>query len=457
MKRVAGFGTIAVIASMLTVHARVARRADSAYPTVNQNQEQSQNQDQNPNQNQNQNPPTTPPSTPTVPAPPVGTQAPAPVPVPPQQSGPVLIGGEAPIVLTRPRSLDANQPQFLQVVMLPGAGMNLFELKAYIPGRGDIELISTADLATAAPLLNPTGAGGQPANSALAMGAPFFAPYAGLIRGKLSPDGTTIDAVVDGHHVWLPANWQSAGAPSAAASINGLILASKFQVVNQHDGPKQSIAFTKFRAGNFNGQWLSDTDFNIGATLKDTSLDLYVMAKNVGDQEDPIGIGFLPHFVIPSGNRKQARLTIPADMRALVNNHEDDFPTGRIVSVNGTAYDFTAAGGTALGNFSIDDWFTDLQHGDSDDKIGGSNNMNEIVQLIDPAAKYGLRMRILSQHIKAIQVYAPADKDFVAIGPQFNLPDPYARVWRGQDTGMVALRSGKSVVWYVRLELFTPR
>ncbi|MGH9735555.1 MAG: aldose 1-epimerase [Candidatus Acidiferrales bacterium] len=371
-----------------------------------------------------------------------------------QQSGaPGLIGGESPVTLTRPRSLDARKPQFLQAVVLPGAGMNLFQLKAYLPGKGDVDLISTTDLATAATLL---GASDQPenaGNAALALGGPFLVPFAGVIRGTPSADGKTISTIIDTHRLSLPVNWHGA----QPASANGLILASKFRVVNQRDAPTQSTIFATLHAGSFNGQWPSETDITVGATLKDTSLDLYVIAKNVGGQEDPLGIGMLPYFTIPSGDRKQVRLTIPADMRTVVNSREDDFPTGRIVSVNGTAYDFTAPAGTSLGNFSIDDYFTDLQHGDDQNKVGGSNNMNEIVQLIDPAAKYGLRMRILSQHIKAIQVYAPADKDFIAIGPQFNLPDPYGRIWRGQDTGMVALQPGKSVVWYVRLELFAPR
>ncbi|HTU36115.1 MAG TPA: aldose 1-epimerase [Candidatus Acidoferrum sp.] len=384
---------------------------------------------------------TTPPST-TTPAAAAAIQ---------QPGAPVLIGGEPAVALTRPRSLDARRPQFLQAVVLPGAGMNSFQLKAYIPGKGDVDLISTADLATAAPLLENDN---QSGNAAVAMGAPFLIPFAGAIRGTPSADGKTISTIIDTHRLSLAVNWHG----SEAAAVNGLILASKFQVLSERNGADQSTIFARIHAGNFDGQWPSETDVTVGATLKDASLDLYVIAKNVGAQEDPLGIGWLPYFVIPSGDRKQARLTIPADMRTVVNSHEDDFPTGRIVSVNGTAYDFESDAGTALGNFSIDDCFTDLQHGDTDNNnYGASNSSNEIVQLIDPAAKYGLRMRILSQHIKAIQVYAPADKDFVAIGPQFNLPDPYARIWRGQDTGMVALQPGKSVVWYVRLELFTPR
>jgi aldose 1-epimerase len=435
MKRAVAFGIIGLVASLLTLRASVAARPDAT------GQSQATQQ---PQQQTNTPPPASTTTPPQAVAP--ATSAPA------QYNG--TIGGEAPVILTRPRSLNANQPQFLQATFLPGAGMNLFALKAYIPGRGDVDLIATTDLATAAPLLEGIS---QPGNGTLAMGASFFAPFAGVLRGTLSPDGKTIGAVIDGRRVWLQANWHGPESGAEAGAANGLILGSKFQVVSQHNGPDESTVFTTLHAGNFGGQWLSNTDLTIGATLHDASLGLYVMAKNAGDQEDPIGVGFLPYFVIPSGDRKQVRLTIPGDMRALVNNHQDDFPTGRIVSVDGTAYDFTSPNGTALGNFSLDDCFTDIQQAENDDNQGSSVNNNQIIQLIDPAAKYGLRIRILSQHIKAIQVYAPADKNFVAIGPQFNLPDPYARIWRGQDTGMVPLEEGKSAVWYIRLELFTPR
>ncbi|HEX5426114.1 MAG TPA: aldose 1-epimerase [Candidatus Acidoferrales bacterium] len=427
-RRLIVFGAVLIVTAFVGSHSLPAQQSSSG--------SQSQTTTQ---------PPSPPSQTTTAPAAATGTFQ--------QSEGPVSIGGEPAVTLTRPRSLDAKKPQFLQAVVLPGAGMNLFQLKAYIPGKGDVDLISTADLATAATLLQTGDQPGNAGNAALAMGAPFLVPFAGVIRGRPSPDGKTISTIIDTHRLSLPANWHGA----EPAAVNGLILASKFQVVSQRNDANQSTIFAKLHAGSFNGQWPSETDVTVGLTLKDASLDLYVIAKNVGGQEDPLGIGLLPYFAIPSGDRKQARLTIPADMRTVVNSHLDDFPTGRIVSVNGTAYDFTSSAGTALGNFSIDDYFTDLQHGDDQDKIGGSNNMNEIVQLIDPAAKYGLRMRILSQHIKTIQVYAPADKDFIAIGPQFNLPDPYSRIWRGQDTGMVALQPGKSVVWYVRLELFTPR
>jgi aldose 1-epimerase len=80
-----------------------------------------------------------------------------------------------------------------------------------------------------------------------------------------------------------------------------------------------------------------------------------------------------------------------------------------------------------------------------------------VSEIIDPAANYGLRLVTMSPHITSIQVYAPLGKNFVAIEPQFNLPDPYNKNWGNVDTGMVLLQPGQSVTWRVRLELFTPK
>jgi hypothetical protein len=79
-----------------------------------------------------------------------------------------------------------------------------------------------------------------------------------------------------------------------------------------------------------------------------------------------------------------------------------------------------------------------------------------VAELIDPANDYGLRMTALSPAIQAIRVDAPADADYVSIGPQFNLDDPFGREWgKDSDTGMVVLQPGQTTQWKVRLELFS--
>jgi aldose 1-epimerase len=363
-----------------------------------------------------------------------------------QDAEPISIGGEPVVTLTRPSPTDQSKPQFLEAVVLPGIGMNLLQLKAYIPGKGEFQVLATMELPDAKKFLETDN--DEFGNNAFKIGGAILLPYPNRIRGKLSPDGKTIVTTIAGHKVMLPANWHGKNPGAEVHAMHGLILTSKFQDVKTHNGPAESAVSATLHAGNFGGHWLSETDVNIGVTLKNNALDVYVMAKNVGKEQDPMAIGFHPYFEFPSGDRKQARLHLPADMRALANNYDDVFPTGKVVPVNRTPQDFTAPEGAPLKDLFLDDSFTDLTR----DPDGSAT-----IEVTDPAAKYGLRIRALSPHIKAVQVYAPPDKNFVAVEPQFNLADPYNRkIWGDRDTGMVLLEPGKSTSWHVRIELFTP-
>jgi len=72
------------------------------------------------------------------------------------------------------------------------------------------------------------------------------------------------------------------------------------------------------------------------------------------------------------------------------------------------------------------------------------------------AAHYGVSIEGLSPEIKAIQVYAPPTRNFVAIEHQYNFGDPFGKEWGATDTGMVTLKPGQRTKWHVRLGLFVP-
>ncbi len=167
----------------------------------------------------------------------------------------------------------------------------------------------------------------------------------------------------------------------------------------------------------------------------------------MGDEPEPVGSAWHPYFNLPSGDRKQARLYVSGDQRAQVNNYDDVFPTGKLLPVQGTPYDFTRTGGAPLNELFLDDNWTDLK------KASDGSSYSEI---IDPAAKYGLRIVALSRHVNTVQVYAPVDQKFIALEPQFNYNDPFGKEWGNRDTGMVTLLPGQSVTWKVKLELFIP-
>ncbi len=355
------------------------------------------------------------------------------------------IGGEAVVILKTPPLTDKSKPQFLAATILPGRGMAVLQIQAYIPGKGDIGLLNSPPLDQAAQLLNEGD--DEFGNQVFKIGGAILLPFANRIRGKVSPDGKTITATVAGRTVTLPANWSGSKPGAEKHSIHGLMRRSQFDDIDVHNGAKDATASATLHAGDFDGHWLSDTDVMVDVILNADAFELTVKARNVGDYPLPMGIGWHPYFVLPSGERQQVRLHLPSDTRAVMNNYDDSFTTGQRVPVKGTAYDFSVPGGSALGNQYLDDNFSNLSC---------SKNGSTVSEIIDPAAKYGLRLITLSSEIKSIQVYAPPPKDFIAIEPQFNLPDPYNRNWGSTDTGMVLLKPGQSVSWRVRLELFTP-
>jgi len=359
---------------------------------------------------------------------------------------PPRIGDEPVVILKRPQVADKSRPQFLSATLVPGRGMAVLQIEAYLPGKGEFDVLNSPPLPEAAQLLNRGD--DEFGNEIFKIGGAILLPFANRIRGKAAPDGKTITAVVAGKNVVLPANWSGSEPGAEKHSIHGLLRRAQFQNVIARNGVSDSAVDATFNAGNFDGHWLSDTNVEVQATISHESFELMVTATNVGQSILPMGIGWHPYFVLPSGDRGQVRLHLPSGTRALVNNYDDSFPTGQRVPVKGTDYDFSQPDGRALGNLYLDDNYSALDY----------NSQGQTVsEIIDPAAKYGLRLITLSPQITSIQVYAPPKKNFVAIEPQFNLPDPYGKQWGSVDTGMVLLKPGQSVSWRVRLELFTPR
>jgi galactose mutarotase-like enzyme len=359
----------------------------------------------------------------------------------------IAIGGLRVVSLSQPQTADKAQPQFLNAEILPGRGMNIYQLRAYLPDRGVVDLISAPPLEKAKEQMNG-GPDDFQGNMSFKIGGAILVPFANRIRGKLLPDGKTLETIMLGKPVTLPANWKGKNPNAEPHAMHGLILASAMNSVETHAGAKQAATVIgTLQAGDFQGHWLSKTDLTISAALKSDLFIFIVTATNLGSEDLPMGIGWHPYFVFPSGQREQVKLHIPARERALVNNYDDVFPTGQLVPMAGTAYDFSVAGGAPLQRLFLDDCFVNLQK----DRSGYA-----VAEVIDPAARYGLRVKALSPEISAFQVYAPVAKAFVALEPQFNWADPFSALWQGKNTGMVILKPGQSVSYAVQLELFVP-
>jgi aldose 1-epimerase len=350
-------------------------------------------------------------------------------------------GGKAPIVLQRSQLPGENGPEFLSATLLPGRGMNVLQITAFVPQRGEIPLLASPSMEQATQLLNGIGADDMGGKS-LAMGGAIELPWAGGIAGAVSADRKNLSTMWHGHHLNLPI--REAGEMATGGLMLKLASDSDTNNVMPDGGEAQST----FKPGNFEGRWPSQTEVTTTFELNSRNIEITVVARNSGDEPEPMGIGWQPRFVIPGGDRSRVSLRLPATEREEILDRHSGIPTGRLLPVQKTAYDFTAQSGALLGSLSLNDTFVHLRQKFMDN--------GPIVELRDPGSNYGLRMTMLSPGIRTVHVVSPAGANYVQINPQFNYDDPFGHEWDKEgDTGIVTLQPGQSVQWRIRLEIFS--
>jgi galactose mutarotase-like enzyme len=355
----------------------------------------------------------------------------------------IEIGGQKVVTLTR-AAKSATSPEFTSVTLAPGRGMELIQITANFPGKGNVDVLASPDLAGAKKMLDVD----DTANGDLGyrLGSAFLVPYPNRIRGKLSADGKTLTTEWNGHSITLPANNIGTLPTAERHAMHGLILKAKTDDVQVKKIAGGEEATGVIHAGDFGGHWLSKTDLVVTISLTADAVDASIVAKNVGGEDEPIAIAWHPYFNIPSGDRTQVRVHIPANTTAEVDGYDNVFPTGKIVPVDGTRYDLRAPEGKPLGTEFFDDNWNHLNW----------EGKTVTVKVIDAAAHYGVDIIGLSPEIKALQMYAPPTKQFVAIEDQYNYGNPFGKEWGKTDTGMVTLKPGQSTKWHVRLHVFVP-
>jgi aldose 1-epimerase len=353
------------------------------------------------------------------------------------------IGGQKIVTLTR-KATSTTKPEFTSITILPGRGMEIQQITANFPGKGNVDVLASPDLAGSAKMLDQD----DNANGDLGyrLGSVFLVPYPNRIRGQLSADGKTLTTEWQGHSLTLPANNIGKNPGAERHAMHGLILKAKTDNVSVKNISGGQEVTGVIHAGDFGGHWLSKTDLDFTITLTADAVDATIVARNVGSEAEPIAIGWHPYFAFPSGDRTQARLHIPGSQLAEVDGYDNVFPSGKLIPVDGTRYDLRAPDGVPLGsNFFDDNW----------SKLDWKNG-EVTVKVIDPAAHYGVDIIGLSKEIKTIQAYAPPTQKFVAVEHQYNFADPFGKEWNGMDTGMVTLKPGQSTKWRVRLHVFVP-
>lgn len=361
------------------------------------------------------------------------------IPSQPHESAGVRPGGQDVVVLQR-SPLPGGGPEFLSATLLPGRGMSVLQITAYLPDKGEVELLASPSLDQAAKLLNATGT----PRVGMTMGGAIEAPWAGRIPGSDSDDGETLTAMWRGRRLELPNDRKGA---VGAMSVGGLLMTQASSEVKTNVMPDGGAAQATFHVGSFNDHWVSQTDITAMVQLSGRAIEMNVVARNVGKEAEPIGIGWHPRFAVVGKDRRNVILRLPNSVRVDIPNRSTGLPSGKLLPVQGTQYDFTKPDGTPLGTLGLDDCFVHLRPGLLDN--------GPAVEMRDPAGEYGLRITAVSSSIKAIRVYAPSNAGFVSINPTMNYDDPFGREWpKDEDTGMVILGPGQSVQWKIRVEIF---
>jgi aldose 1-epimerase len=346
----------------------------------------------------------------------------------------VQAGGMEVVHLQRAATHHGKKAEFLSLTLLPGRGMNVFQITADIPGSGETSVLKSPPVVEAARQLTGTGKD-RWGNLNHSFGGAFLIPFSSRITGELSEDGETVTTSWHGAKIELPAN-------SGKFAVHGLLNEEKAQdlrTIKTADGQTETAVI---HAGDFGGHWLSATDLHFTIALSGDAIDIQIRATNAGKSPEPVAVGWHPYFSIPSGLRNQVQLHVPAERRALVNP-VDARTTGEFQPVAGTAFDFRSPqGGPLDDSINVNLSQLDRPHGSAD------------AWLRDPKSGYGIRVRAMSPEIQTVHIYSPRNDSFVAIEDQFNYPDPWGAEWKGMDTGMVTLPAGHSVTWRVRLELF---
>ena len=341
-------------------------------------------------------------------------------------------GGSDPVVLTRQQTPGNNLPEFLTVTVLPGLGMDILQITASLPGLGETSLL-------AAPTVQQMADGAESRDSGPDLHGALEAPWAGTLNGVLSPLANSLTASWKGHTIEVPTNTPG----GQAMAEGGLLMREQLEVSRSPQLNGDSVSGT-VHGTNFGGKWPSTTDLTAAVQLSAGVIDVTLTARNTGPEAEPMGLGWAPHFAIPSHTRAGAELRLPAG-QVLDIGDRHRMPSGRTIA--NPAVERFEGHAAALGEAALD---ADLVH-----LKAGLMDMGPQVELRDPDGRFGLRLTAMSPSIRQLHVSSPAAARYVLLGLQTNLDDPLGREWSNEEAGgITTLQPGQSTEFKVRLEIF---
>src|SRR3954447_8477597 len=127
-------------------------------------------------------------------------------PAPPTTAAPPQPGGQEAIVLERTAFGGGAMPEFLSTTLLPGRGMNVLQIRAFVPSRGEVNLLASPPLDEAVSMMTGKDADTNGAIN-LAVGAAIEVPWAGTIFGSAA--NNAVSTTWNGETIHLPAERRS--------------------------------------------------------------------------------------------------------------------------------------------------------------------------------------------------------------------------------------------------------
>ena len=131
------------------------------------------------------------------------------------------VGGQKAVKLTR-TAVSKSRPEFTSITVLPGRGMLVLQITANFPGKGNVDVLASPDLAEAVKILNEDDS--EVGAKAWSMGSAFLVPYPNRIRGKLSADEKTLTTAWGRAHADFAGKttWASCLPPSVTPCTGSL-------------------------------------------------------------------------------------------------------------------------------------------------------------------------------------------------------------------------------------------
>lgn len=344
-------------------------------------------------------------------------------------------GGVDPVVLTLAPTAGSTGPEFRTVTLLPGLGMGVLQITGSVPNLGEIELLANPTAKDIADGTTPNRKGVNDTWGALE------APWSGMLTGLLTPVGNSFRTSWRGKTLEAPSV-----LPGRGIGEGGLLNTLPADSSDALPAKNPTTAKASFKATDFGGRWASKNDIDVAITLNATTIDLEVTVKNVGEEPEPMGIGWHPRFVIPSGNREAAEIRLPGGELIEMGDTAKGTPSGKF-GQPGMAISRFQQRSWPIGAEPVDGALVHLKPSAAESGVAA--------EVRDPQSGFGLRMTKVSGDIRELRVTSPTGSNYVSMGMQTDFDDPLGKEWGGaENVSITSLLPGQTAQWKIRLEIF---